>query len=537
MPTLSERSRSLQPNAAGAFVKSLVPVLCVIGLALLLHFVAGPLLAKAGADFIAKVVLDIGIGILLAVSLTMVNGFTGQFSIGHAAFMAVGAYTAAAIVYYTSFRLYGNASVHGGLISSMLTDREAKLITGGDLLFVSALIAGGMVAAICGYIVGLPSLRLRGDYLAIVTLGFGEIVRVLIQAQTSETLSEGASITKEHLKAIPAWQGTLTDDDLMTAEAIAQVPAYLWPKYVGGALGFSGLPFYTSLFWVFLFAGLTVLVAYRIKCSSYGRAFLSIREDEIASEAMGVDTTKYKVRAFVISAFFAGIGGGLYAHTVGVQLSPAELGFQKSFDIIIMVVLGGMGSISGAALAAVILTILPELLRDPPSLWPWGWVVAAAIAAFLAILARRRREAAKTGASRLFAAGLEAAPIFCGVGIWICRQYNWPVTFFGDADVNGVKVQRVAELPSTTPCIIAALLAALCLYRMNMRAAAGVLFAAVGWETIRSLALDAGVSLSEYRMVLYALALIVMMILRPQGLFGIHEVWERSTWAWLRRKA
>ena len=462
MPSLSERSRSLQPGAVGAVAKSLAPLAAVVALAAFLHFGVNPFLVAHSADFLAKVLLDIGIGILLAVSLTMVNGFTGQFSIGHAAFMAVGAYTAAAIVYYSSFRLYGNAGVHGGLISSMLTGREAPVITGADGLFLGSLLAGGLVAAVCGYVVGLPSLRLRGDYLAIVTLGFGEIVRVLIQAQTTEALSPGASISKEHLKLIPQWKGTLTDDDLMTAESIAQVPAYLWPKYVGGALGFSGLPFYTSLFWVFLFAGITVLVAYRIKRSSYGRAFLSIREDEIASEAMGVDTTKYKVRAFVISAFFAGIGGGLYAHTVGVQLSPAELGFQKSFDIIIMVVLGGMGSISGAALAAAILTILPELLREPPSLWPWGWAVAAALAVALFVVLRGKR---------------------------------------------------------------------------GLRAAAGILIAAGAWEGLRAIAHRTGINLSEYRMVLYALALIVMMILRPQGLFGIHEVWERSTWSWLRRKA
>jgi len=462
MQKLSERSRSLRPGLAGAFAKSTLPLLIVVGFAALMHFGINPWLVSVGADFIAKVVLDIGIAILLAVSLTMVNGFTGQFSIGHAAFMAVGAYTAAAIVYYTSFRLYGDAFVHGGLISSMLTGRKVPLVTGADGLFLGSLIAGGLVAAVCGYVVGLPSLRLRGDYLAIVTLGFGEIVRVLLQAQTTEALAEGGSVSAEHLELIPQWQGLLTDDDYITAEAIARVPVHMWPKYVGGALGFSGLPFYNNLFWVFLFAGLTVLVAYRIKRSSYGRAFLSIREDEIAAEAMGVDTTKYKVRAFVISAFFAGIGGGLYAHTVGVQLSPAELGFQKSFDIIIMVVLGGMGSISGAALAAAILTILPELLRDPPSLWPWGWVVVAAVAGTLFAVMRGRRGA---------------------------------------------------------------------------RAALTLVGAACAWEGLRYLAHRFGINLAEYRMVLYALALILMMILRPKGLFGVHEVWERPTWSWLRRRA
>ncbi len=462
MQPLQERSRALRPGTAGSLAVSVLPLLAVLGIAALMHFVVNPLLESAGAQFIAKVVLDIGIAMVLAVSLTMVNGFTGQFSIGHAAFMAVGAYTAAAIVYYTSFRLYGNAYVHGGLVSSMLTGREAPLVTGADGLFLGALLAGGLLAAVCGYVVGLPSLRLKGDYLAIVTLGFGEIVRVLLQAQTTEALAEGGSVSQEHLDLIPQWRGTLTTDDYITAEAIAQAPVYVWPKYLGGALGFSGLPSYNNLFWVFLFAGLTMLVAYRIKQSSYGRAFLSIREDEIAAEAMGVDTTKYKVRAFVIAAFFAGIGGGLYAHTVGVQLSPAELGFQKSFDIIIMVVLGGMGSISGAALAAAILTILPELLRQPPSLWPWGWVVIAGLV----------------------------------TGLFM-----------------GVRSKRTA-----------------------VRVTVGVMGAGLVWEGLRFAATKMGINLSEYRMVLYALALILMMILRPQGLFGVHEVWERATWSWLRRK-
>jgi branched-chain amino acid transport system permease protein len=133
---------------------------------------------------------------------------------------------------------------------------------------------------------------------------------------------------------------------------------------LGGALGFSGIPFYTTVFWVFIMLGLLLIVAFRLKESSEGRAFLSIRENEIAAEAMGIDTTRYKVRAFVLAAFFAGIAGALFAHETGTTLNPRELGFQKSFDIVIMVVLGGMGSISGALLAAVLLTVLPEFLRE-----------------------------------------------------------------------------------------------------------------------------------------------------------------------------
>ena len=368
------------PGAARVAAGMVRPVLVAVAIALLMQFAVKPGLAgMSGGDFYAKLLLDIGINVVLAVSLTMVNGFTGQFSIGHAAFMLVGGYTAAGIVYYGSYRIWGDPSVHGGLLSTMLAGREAPLATWGDLFFLGSVLAGGLVAAVCGYLVGLPSLRLKGDYLAIVTLGFGEIARVLIQSQTEETLYD-----PEQIAATPIWQ---------------------LPKYLGGAVGFSGLPFYTSLFWVWLATALTLVVAYRLKRSTHGRALLSIREDEIASEAMGVNTTRYKVRAFVISAFFAGCAGGLFAHTVGVQLNAGELGFQKSFDIIIMVVLGGLGSISGATIAAVILTLLPELLRG----------------------------------------------------------------------------------------------------------------------------------VSEYRMVAYAVALILMMILRPQGLLGVRELWDRSLWR--RRRA
>lgn len=323
-------------NAGGVptLLRSLLPFVLVAAFAILLQLGLRPILN----DFYAKLLLDIGTNIILAVSLTMVNGFTGQFSMGHAAFMMVGGYVAGSIVYYGGNRIFGNADVAGGTISTMLGGRDVSLVTGGDLLFLGALIAGGLAAALCGYLVGLPSLRLKGDYLAIVTLGFGEIVRVLIQSQTKDVLYE--------------------------PDAIAALPIYKWPLHSGGSLGFSGLPFYSSLFWAWLFAGLTLVVAYRLKSSSMGRAFLSIREDEVAAGAMGIDTTKYKIRAFVLSAALAGIAGGIFAHTVGVQLNPGELGFQKSFDIIIMVVLGGLGSISGASIAAVILTILPELLRD-----------------------------------------------------------------------------------------------------------------------------------------------------------------------------
>lgn len=312
----------------------MAPVALGLLLALLLHVYARRLIG----DFYSKVLLDIGINVILAVSLNLVNGLTGQFSIGHAGFMAVGGYTAGAVTYYGSFRIWDSPQFRGGLLSwsQDLSSFSGGLFQAGDLLFLTACLAGGLAAAFCGYVVGLPSLRLRGDYLAIVTLGFGEILRVLLQQ---------------------------TPDVLFTLEDVNQTPAPLLLGHLGGALGFTGIPFYTSLFWVYAAVTAILIVSYRLKESSYGRAFLAIREDETAADAMGVPITRYKVRAFVLSAFFAGIAGALFAHLIGTTLNPRELGFQKSFDIVIMVVLGGMGSISGATLAAAILTILPEALR------------------------------------------------------------------------------------------------------------------------------------------------------------------------------
>jgi branched-chain amino acid transport system permease protein len=204
-------------------------------------------------------------------------------------------------------------------------------------MFVAACIIGGLVAAAAGYVVGLPSLRLRGDYLAIVTLGFGEILRVILQ-QTRKVIDTPEQLGGAHLRDF-------------------------WPPPVGGALGFDDIPKYTNLFWVYAFLTITAVAAYRLKQSGLGRAMISVREDEIAAQAMGVNIARIKVLAFVLAAFFAGAAGGLFAHESGVIISPNDAGFQRSFDYLIMTVLGGRGSISGVMLAATLLTALPELLR------------------------------------------------------------------------------------------------------------------------------------------------------------------------------
>ncbi|HVU28545.1 MAG TPA: branched-chain amino acid ABC transporter permease [Verrucomicrobiae bacterium] len=238
---------------------------------------------------------DVGINVILAVSLNLINGYTGQFSLGHAGFMAVGAYT-----------------------SAVITNRFGELnYFAADGIFFIALIAGGIVAAGAGLLVGIPTLRLKGDYLAIVTLGFGEIIRVILQNMDA----------------------------------------------VGGARGLSVTHLWTNFFWAFGGAAVTIYIVTSLVNSTYGRGFIAVRDDEIAAEAMGINTTKYKVTAFVVGAFFAGIAGGLYAHSKQF-LTPNGFGFMQSITFVVMVILGGMGNTIGVIIAAILLTLLPEGLRQ-----------------------------------------------------------------------------------------------------------------------------------------------------------------------------
>ncbi len=315
-------------------IRGMMPFAAGIAFAVLLQF----FLTGMVGLYYSRIVTDIGIAIVLAVSLNIVNGMTGQFSIGHAGFMTLGGYMAAFITYYGSMCIWGDKEIHGGFLGS------------GEWLFAVSCIMGGLFAAGAGYVVGLPSLRLRGDYLAIVTLGFGEIIRVLLQ-QTGKLIDSWAEVKAAVNGAIkePLKDGVWSE---------------LIPPPVGGSIGFDGVPKYTSLFWVYTILTITIVVAYRLKISSIGRAMISVREDEIAAQAMGVNIARQKVLAFVIAAFFAGVAGGLFAHEPGVIVSPKDAGFQRSFDYVIMTVLGGRGSISGVMLSATILTALPEFLRD-----------------------------------------------------------------------------------------------------------------------------------------------------------------------------
>ncbi|HET7501049.1 MAG TPA: branched-chain amino acid ABC transporter permease [Kofleriaceae bacterium] len=320
MKRVAERLAQHRVSAASATVGTVWPLVAGIAIAWFLQ----QWIAPAIGPFYAKIVLDIGIAIVAASALNIVNGFGGQFSIGHAGFMMVGGYAAAWLTFYGSIQLWGSPALHGGFLG------------GGDLLFLAGCLLGGVIAAVAGLIVGLPSLRLRGDYLAIVTLGFGEIMRVLIQ-RTGDVMNRTDA-------QAAGMAGTL--------------------GHLGGSLGFGGVPTYTRIFYVYAAAAIVVVCAYRFKISSRGRALLAVRENEVAAEAVGINTARVKVQAFVMSAFFAGIGGALFAHELGTTLNPRELGFQKSIDLVIMVVLGGMGSISGVVLAAAILTIMPELFRE-----------------------------------------------------------------------------------------------------------------------------------------------------------------------------
>ncbi|CAN5854518.1 hypothetical protein BH11PLA1_BH11PLA1_12600 [soil metagenome] len=415
MPTLQEHISARTGARDPARVSTMIVpwVLCAV-FALALYYLA-PLAVNL---YWIEVLRKTGIAVIAAVSLNIVNGFAGQFSMGHAGFMALGAYVGAAVTYYGSLLAHGSVG-------------DPAFVAGGTGLMLVGIGAGALVAALAGYVVGLPSLRLRGDYLAIVTLGFGEIIRVLLE-RTPPQISDAAEVRAAPLKALVS---------------------------LNGSLGFRGVPDYASNFWIWLFAAVTGVIAFRIKRSGTGRALLSIREDEIAARAMGVNLTRYKIRAFVIAAALGGVAGALSGH-IGANPTPDAAGFQRSFDIIIYVVLGGLGSISGSALAAIVLALFSEILRGPDSVlagWPW-WLVAGAVFAAAAFALRALHNA------------------------------GWRVLL------------ALAIMP---PALIA--------------------FAALA---ARLKAPPLEIDLATYRMPLYALMLILVMILRPNGLFGVRELWE-----------
>ena len=245
--------------------------------------------AKVIGSFWELNIILICVNIILSASLNLINGYTGQFSLGHAGFMAVGAYV--------------------GVVATVKF----------GLPLIVALILGAIAAGSLGFLIGLPTLRLRGDYLAIATLGLGEIIRIVI----------------------------------MNID------------YVGGAAGFKGIPHLTNFTWVFFAMLITLFFIKNFVNSSHGRACIAIRENEIAAEAMGVNTTKYKVMAFTLGAAFAGVAGGLFAHQFYL-ISPTSFTFLSSFNYLIMVVMGGMGSITGSIAGAFVVTFISAALASFP---------------------------------------------------------------------------------------------------------------------------------------------------------------------------
>ena len=306
-------SATASKGRTGAYRRLPMPARYAINAILVLVFlVVGELMIDGGAisRYQSTVLEQVGIDIILAVSLNIATGYLGQLPLGHAGFMSVGGYGCAIFI----VRMMETLGV---------TARD--FVTGSPvcgLLFVGGLLVGGLCAAVCGLIIGIPALRLKGDYLAIITLAFSEIIRVVM----------------------------------------LNIDSVLGFKLTGGAAGLTGIPGYTSFLNVFVVVAVVCFLIHTMMKSRHGRAILAIRDNEIAAEATGVNTTYYKTLAFVVSAFFAGVAGGLYAGCIGV-LQPAVFGFMKSIEILVMVVLGGMGSMLGSVISATFLTILPEALR------------------------------------------------------------------------------------------------------------------------------------------------------------------------------
>ena len=265
-------------------------IINILGVSIL--FIVINILIQSGMinSYISGILILVCINIVLAISLNITAGCLGQMALGYAGFMSIGAYTAA---------LFTKSNLIPGV--------------GG---YVLALILGGLVAMIIGVVIGIPALRLRGDYLAILTLAFCEIIRVLIE----------------------------------------------FFKFTGGAKGLTGIKLNKNFAIIYIIMLLCVFMMYTFMKSRHGRAILSIREDKIASKSSGINLTFYKTLAFAYSAFFAGVAGGMYAHYIGI-LGAKNFDFNKSIDILVIVVLGGLGSFTGSAIGAIVLTILPEMLR------------------------------------------------------------------------------------------------------------------------------------------------------------------------------
>lgn len=294
----------------------LIKSIILIAITLVVLFVLGKVL-----DTYQRRVLNLcAIYIILALSLNLINGFTGLFSLGHAGFMGIGAYTVAILTMpyeMKELNFFMEPMMPALLNIKMIEIPFFPAVLNESLWFLFALLMGGALAALFGFLIGAPVLKLTDDYLAIATLGFSEIIRVVF-------------INTQNI--------------------------------TNGALGLKGIPQKPNLFWAWSIAIITICFMFLLMNGSYGKAFKAIREDEIAARSMGINLFKHKVMSFTIGSFMAGVGGGLLAVSLGT-IDPTLFKFALTFNILLIVVLGGMGNIFGTVISAIIVTIAMEALR------------------------------------------------------------------------------------------------------------------------------------------------------------------------------
>lgn len=322
---------SFRPRRLAAYAACLVVVL-------VLDFTLGAIMPDSS---VRQLLMLAACNILVALSLNIINGMAGQFSIGHAGFLLLGAYSSAIV----------SGHLHKWLGGGVVTFQNSFIVVPAGLI-VSALVAG-----LAGLLVGLPSLRLKGDYLAIVTLGFAEILRLIVQ---TASVGERETVAQAWAKVGPnGIVGPFFHSISVMISNLDGQRGYAGPDPTGG------LPLYAGPFWVFGVTAFFGLIAWRIKFSGWGRALRALREDEIAAAAVGVDPTRYKVMSFVLSAIGGGIAGGLMAQMRdGAPIvNPESFGFQTSFDAITMVILGGSGSVTGACIGGLFVTFTVKAIE------------------------------------------------------------------------------------------------------------------------------------------------------------------------------
>ena len=311
---------------------NIIKILIAIVVTLVIVFILNRVLD----NYQRRIVNLCAIYIILGLSMNLINGFTGLFSLGHAGFMAIGAYTVAILTMPTAMKelnFFMKPMMPALLNIKMPVISLLPEVLNEGLWFVFALLMGGIMAGVFGFLIGAPVLKLTDDYLAIATLGFSEIIRIVIINLQSIT---------------------------------------------NGALGLKGIPQKTNLMWSWSMAVITILFIYLLMKGSYGKAFKAIREDEIAARSMGINLFKHKVMSFTIGSFLAGIGGGLLASSLGT-IDPTLFKFALTFNILLIVVLGGMGNIIGTVVSAIIITVAMELLRFLDEAMNFGFFKTSAL--------------------------------------------------------------------------------------------------------------------------------------------------------------